>query len=117
MQASNRPRSMRATAITIAIGAAMVGTISYTANAQATYEIEPRAPEYLYERTCGYCHGHNIAPIIRGRGLSPDLVKLFVRTGQGAMPALKPTEITDTELDALAQWISTSEADPEEHGS
>jgi hypothetical protein len=32
------------------------------------------------------------------------------------MPAFKPTEITNTELEALAQWLSQSEADPEEHG-
>ncbi len=86
------------------------------ATAQATYEIEPRAPEYLYERTCGYCHGHNIAPIIRGRKLPAVVTKAVVRSGNGAMPAFKPTEITDQELEALAQWLSTAEADPEEHG-
>ena len=87
------------------------------AKAQATYESEPREPEYLYERTCGYCHGHDIAPIIRGRNLPAPVIAAIVRSGMGAMPAFKPTEITDTELEALAQWVSQSEADPEEHGS
>jgi len=90
--------------------------LSQQASAQATYEIEPRAPEYLYARTCGYCHGHNVAPIIRGRSLPPAVIRSIVRSGMGAMPAFKPTEITNTELEALAQWLSQSEADPEEHG-
>ncbi len=98
-------------------GVALATVFSMNANAQATYEVEPREPEYLYDRTCGYCHGHNIAPIIRGRNLPAPVVSAIVRSGMGAMPAFKPTEITDTELDALAQWVSQSEADPEEHGS
>ena len=86
------------------------------AQAQATYEVEPRAPEYLYARTCGYCHGHDVAPIIRGRNLPAPVIVAMVRAGQGAMPAFKPTEITNQELDALAQWLSTAPADPREHG-
>lgn len=96
--------------------AAFVGGFSAPATAQATYEIEPREPEYLYARTCGYCHGHNVAPIIRGRSLPPVLISTIVRSGNGAMPAFKPTEITDVELEALSAWISASAADPEEFG-
>lgn len=98
----------------VALGAAF--GVASTANAQATYEVAPRAPEYLYQRTCGYCHGHNVAPIIRGRQLPAALVTVLVRTGQGAMPAFKPTEITNQELAALALWIEQSEVDPQEHG-
>ena len=101
-----------ATGISVALGAGFGGS----ASAQATYETNPRAPEYLYARTCGYCHGHNVGPLIRGRNLSPAIIEYFVRNGNGAMPAFKPTEITNAELAALAQWLSTSEADPREHG-
>jgi len=99
-----------------ATGAALVAAPGDTAQAQATYEIAPRAPEYLYARTCGYCHGHNVAPLIRGRNLPPAVIQAVVRSGMGAMPAFKPTEITNTELQALAQWLSTAPADPQEHG-
>lgn len=108
--------------IALALGLALVGGggllagLPGKASAQATYEIEPREPEYLYARTCGYCHGHNIAPIIRGRSLPPAVIESIVRSGMGAMPAFRPTEITNTELEALAEWLSQSEADPEEHG-
>lgn len=95
---------------------AVAGLAGGSAQAQATYEVQPRAPEYLYARTCGYCHGHNVAPIIRGRNLPPAVTIAMVRAGQGAMPAFKPTEITNAELEALAAWLSTAPADPREHG-
>lgn len=75
-----------------------------------------RSPQKVYRDTCGYCHGVNIGPIIRGRGLPADAVKAMVRTGYGPMPAFRPSEISPSELDALAAWIEVSEADPKEHG-
>ncbi|MXO71959.1 cytochrome c [Altererythrobacter buctensis] len=95
---------------------AAIAMLGGNARAQATYEVQPRAPEFLYARTCGYCHGHNVAPIIRGRNLPAPVIAAMVRSGQGAMPAFKPTEITNAELQALAQWLSTAPADPREHG-
>lgn len=76
----------------------------------------PRPPEKIYASTCGYCHGHNVGPVIRGRGLPPETITAFVRKGQGAMPAFRQTEISDTELKALADWLQASKADPKEHG-
>jgi len=75
-----------------------------------------RAPDAIYAGNCGYCHGHNVGPVIRGRKLPPQLIEYMVRNGKGAMPAFRPTEITPAELKALAMWISRSEADPKEHG-
>jgi mono/diheme cytochrome c family protein len=75
-----------------------------------------RAPEEIYAKTCGYCHGRNVGPVIRGRGLPAAAIVRQVRQGQNGMPAFRPTEITTSELDALAKWISTSKADPAEKG-
>jgi mono/diheme cytochrome c family protein len=75
-----------------------------------------RPPEVIYAKTCGYCHGANIGPVIRGRGLSAETIKAMVRSGPNGMPAFRPTEISNTELAALAKWISVSKADPEEKG-
>jgi mono/diheme cytochrome c family protein len=83
---------------------------------RAEAQTGPRAAEAIYARTCGYCHGTNVGPIIRGRKLPPEAIVYMVRHGQGAMPAFRPTEITDAELKALSNWISTSKADPKEHG-
>jgi mono/diheme cytochrome c family protein len=75
-----------------------------------------RAPEVIYAKTCGYCHGRNVGPVIRGRALSAAAVALQVRHGQNGMPAFRPTEITNSELDALAKWVSASKSDPAEKG-
>jgi mono/diheme cytochrome c family protein len=75
-----------------------------------------RAPEEIYAKTCGYCHGANVGPVIRGRALPADAIKLMVRSGPNGMPAFRQTEITNSELDKLARWISTSKADPKEKG-
>lgn len=76
----------------------------------------PRSPETLYVRTCGYCHGKHVAPIIRGRGLPVDVIEQYVRTGPRGMVAFRPTEISDVELKALAKWLNASKADPKEKG-
>ncbi|MFM9852043.1 MAG: c-type cytochrome [Sphingomonadaceae bacterium] len=75
-----------------------------------------RAPEVTYAKTCGYCHGRNVGPVIRGRNLPAEAIVRQVRHGQNGMPAFRPTEITNAELDALAKWISASKADPKEKG-
>lgn len=105
-----------ASGVVLGAGLILAAGLAANANAQANYEIEPRSPQFIYDRTCGYCHGHNVAPIILGRQLPAAVVAALVRSGQGAMPAFKPTEITNQELAALAQWISQSDADPQEHG-
>ncbi|MEO0031661.1 MAG: hypothetical protein RIS94_1419 [Pseudomonadota bacterium] len=94
-------------------GAALCA-LAFTPVSAATPAPAPRAPEAIYARVCGYCHGQHVAPVIRGRGLPADLIRQYVRTGPRAMPAFRPTEISDTELKALAQWVSTSKADPKE---
>jgi mono/diheme cytochrome c family protein len=75
-----------------------------------------RAPEVLYAKTCGYCHGKNVGPVIRGRALPAASTIAIVRKGQNGMPAFRQTEITKSELDALAKWIAASKADPKEMG-
>jgi len=76
-----------------------------------------RPPERIYATTCGYCHGRNVGPVIRGRQLPVDAIVAIVRAGQNGMPAFRPTEIAPAELNQLAKWISTSAADPAEHGN
>ncbi len=75
-----------------------------------------RSADVIYAKTCGYCHGRNVGPIIMGRKLSPDLIKLMVRSGPNGMPAFRPTEISDSELAALAKWISRSKKNLRETG-
>lgn len=66
-------------------------------------------PKGIYDRTCGYCHGHNVGPVLLGRGLPPALTRIMVRNGIGAMPAFRHSEITDEQLEELVAWIEQSE--------
>lgn len=76
----------------------------------------PRPPEKVYGQICGYCHGKNIGPVILGRKLDPDYIKAMARSGPNGMPAFRPTEVSDVELNKLATWISRSKTRKEEHG-
>lgn len=75
-----------------------------------------RPPDVIYAKTCGYCHGRNVGPIILGRALPAESIAYIVRHGQNGMPAFRPTEIKPSELDALAIWIEKSTARSGEHG-
>ncbi len=100
----------------IALGLAAMLSMTALRAAQASDAAPPRAPDTIYAKTCGYCHGHNVGPVIRGRALPAEAIEMIVRHGQGAMPAFKPTEISPAELSALAKWIAASKADSKEHG-
>lgn len=38
--------------------------------------------------------------------LTPELIKFYVRHGQGIMPFFRPTEVSDTDLDAIAAYLT-----------
>lgn len=38
--------------------------------------------------------------------LTPELVKFYVRHGQGVMPFFRPTEVSDADLDAIAAYLA-----------
>lgn len=100
----------------LAAGAALgVGGIAIAAQKLGQLQGE-RTAEQVYAKTCGYCHGANVGPVILGRQLPTGTIKQIVRQGQNAMPAFRMTEITNTELDKLAAWINASKANPKEHG-
>ncbi len=73
-----------------------------------------QAPERIFRNTCAYCHGKHlapgvtVAPELRGRALSPELVATIVRNGTPRMPAFRHADITDAELQALGHWIQAS---------
>lgn len=96
--------------------AAVLALLGGTALAEPPPSAIQRSPQKVYSVTCGYCHGRNVGPILLGRKLQPDYIRSVARTGPNGMPAFRPTEISDSELEALARWIAGSKADPKEHG-
>lgn len=80
----------------------------------------------VYDYWCRTCHGEGdqypgtVALGVKYRGalpaaleqrtdLTPELVKTFVRNGVSVMPFFRKTEITDSDLDALAEYLTTNE--------
>lgn len=102
--------------IGLALGTAIVAGNVAIAGQKLGQPQGERAPEEIYAKTCGYCHGRNVGPVIRGRALPVAYITQQVRHGPNGMPAFRPTEITHSELTVLAKWISTGKADPAEKG-
>ncbi len=84
----------------------------------------PNDGRATFQKWCAPCHdagpmhggtaglankykGTNENPVLAERtNLTPDFVRATVRTGVNAMPPFRRTEISNAELDALAQWLS-----------
>ncbi|WP_338466666.1 cytochrome c [Novosphingobium sp. ZN18A2] len=84
----------------------------------------------VFEQRCGYCHlpwgmGTNLLTkqqVALGRppemgllsnrtDLSADYVKTVVREGKGAMPPQTPVDVTDAELDKIADYLGKAKPD------
>lgn len=66
--------------------------------------------EQLWRETCRYCHDNRIARELRGEGLTPQAIVTAVRTGPKAMPSFAPSQISDQELEQLAEWVAAQKA-------
>lgn len=84
-------------------------TLPGAASAQARGEW--RGPEHIFTSTCFYCHTTGVGPVLTGRKLEREYVFSRVREGFGPMPAFKPSELDDAELEALWQWLHDSAAE------
>ena len=76
----------------------------------------------LFDLYCIACHGagpehpgtmrlqerlsEDQAPLLNRDNLQPEYVKLVVREGFKLMPPFRPSEITDTQLDLLTDYIT-----------
>jgi mono/diheme cytochrome c family protein len=102
------------------------------ATAQVAHSAEPVGASKIgaqdvgrltYEKWCAPCHapgpdhpgtqaldalykGSKPGALIERSDLTPPIVKQFVRKGVSVMPFFRKTEISDTELDALAAFLS-----------
>jgi mono/diheme cytochrome c family protein len=84
--------------------------------------IHAQEGEGVYQRHCSWCHdpgmnnpgtqqltktrGEANGILIDRDNLVDIYVKTIVRQGLNAMPAFKPTQITESELDALAAFLA-----------
>lgn len=119
-------RGMRA--LSVVVAAALLGTIGLLAPGSAARAAAPAAQqalgEQVYARWCVHCHaagrgnpgtqslqvkyrGQMPAVLLERTDLTPEAIKVFVRQGVQSMPPFRKTEVTDTELAALATWLAS----------
>jgi (+)-pinoresinol hydroxylase len=107
-----------------AMGAAVVSGLLLTAGAAAADDTSLSAQElqgkHLYDRTCIYCHGPGVwgtnrlakridkdhALLESRTDLSAVAIRAIVRSGVGSMPPLRKTELSDSDLDAIAVYLT-----------
>lgn len=101
----------RAGAVLVATGAVLSTAALLLAPpaARAQSAGEWRGPEHLWGALCSYCHGAGVSLQLLGTKLPAATIVEFTRKGLKAMPPFAPTQISDAELAALAEWISRSE--------
>ena len=67
-----------------------------------------RDGETVYHTVCQYCHETGVGPEIKSRQLAAAYTTYIVRNGFRAMPAFRPTEINDEELERVAAFIESN---------
>ena len=69
---------------------------------------EAQLGERAFAQRCSECHPEGeggLAPPINNRPLPKFLIKTQIRTGLGAMPAFGEDELSDAEVDAIADYL------------
>jgi mono/diheme cytochrome c family protein len=109
---------MTGTLVTTFVAASLA--LAGTAAAQGTASPDGNA---LYQYWCATCHGAGpghpgttaLAAKYKGKApgvleersdLTPQAVKLFVRRGTSIMPFFRKTEVSNAELDAIADYLT-----------
>jgi hypothetical protein len=84
------------------------GGLKVTYNDKTSIPKDPA--EQVYQQVCMSCHAVGVGPVITGRDLPPEAIKLFVRNGNRAMPAFPESMIDNETLDRVAELVSKSKA-------
>lgn len=124
---------MNARVLTVLAAAALLGIGASPPPRVVKADLPPTAElgRVVFERQCAPCHGagpgDDGSPTLPGtaalagkykgelpgalelRGdLNADVIRLFVRQGIGAMPAFRKSELSDGDIEALADYIAAT---------
>jgi mono/diheme cytochrome c family protein len=112
---------------TAIVAAELFGVMSAAA-ADEDSKLSIAAGKIVFERVCAPCHGKGagtdgarmlpgsaalatryqgkLSPYLEDRSdLTADALKVFIRRGIGAMPMFRKTEISDSEIEAVAAYL------------
>ena len=91
--------------------AGMTATVVMTILPALVHSAEAgRAPQLIWNTTCKSCHETGAAPAILGMHLPADRIKAVVRNGGLEMLPFSDDQVSDDELEALADWVSAHDA-------
>jgi mono/diheme cytochrome c family protein len=97
------------TTVVVAVGCSSARRGEPIAGPLASLSADEHTGRTVFMQSCHQCHPGGMAglgPAINDKPLPAWLVKMQVRQGLGAMPEFGETEISDAELDALAEYVS-----------
>jgi (+)-pinoresinol hydroxylase len=114
---------MRSSVMTFSmVAVALTTTAAYSQSEQS--QAHPATDgQAVYEKWCAPCHaagpfhagtaglevkykGSKPAVLLERTDLTPEIVRFYVRNGFNAMPPFRKTEITNPELETLANYLS-----------
>ncbi len=84
---------------------ALVAFFSITTNTIAESANEWQSGNQIYKNICGHCHEAGVGPKLSGRDLPADYFKTMARNGRAGMPAFRPTELSDKDLDKISAYL------------
>ena len=68
------------------------------------------SPKQMYQATCAQCHDTGVGPVLFGKKPGAEYIVHVARNGRNGMPAFFPSEYSDKDLKALAEWIKEQPA-------
>lgn len=68
--------------------------------------------KHYYQQVCAKCHEVGVGPVITGRGFPAATYVLFARHGNRAMPAFRLSDVDDSTLQAVADYLASTPVVP-----
>jgi (+)-pinoresinol hydroxylase len=113
-------------AISALCGASMLAMVVAAAEPGAKLTARQEEGRKLYNGNCVHCHGPNVwGTFTLARRLGADkgllerrtdlvgpYVKTVIRAGVGSMPAIRRTELSDAEVDAVVDYLTGKKGAP-----
>lgn len=88
--------------------AAAIALLLLVTTPRARAESQWGSGKDLYEKVCGHCHKPEVGvgPVLAGRELPVEYVRVILRNGFNGMPAFPASFIDDESIAQVAEYVS-----------